>query len=55
MAVPAPKQEITPAATPSKLAALARKFLGIIPKIKEKRFKFKSFKQKSLWLFVNFR
>jgi hypothetical protein len=55
MAVPVPKQVITPAATPSKLAALARKFLGMISRIKEKGFKFKSFKQKSLWLLANFR
>jgi hypothetical protein len=45
MAVPVPKQMTTPAATPSKLEALARKFLGMIPRIKEKRFKFKSFKK----------
>ena len=55
MTVPAPKQVITPTAAPIKLAAMARKFLGMIPRIKEKRFKFKSFKQKSLWLSVNFR
>jgi len=38
MAVPDPKQVITPAAKPSKLAALARKFLGMISRIKRKAF-----------------
>jgi hypothetical protein len=55
MAVPDPKQVITPAAKPSKLAALARKFLGMILRIKEKRFKFKSFQQKRLHSTTDFR
>jgi hypothetical protein len=55
MAEPAPMQVIKLAPTANQEAARLQSFLGSISRIKEKRFKFKSFKQHRHSYRVDFR